>query len=404
MFFSRVAVSHGAGFIEIRPPSPAPPPRGVKSPGVRRYDRSPPVTGTCAGFGIGGARPSWRLLTPRRTRCPRFTQDARQGNGPPDSISIHNGQPGRPRRTVRARSAITLPPIALVRPARRARSGVSSTRRDPGPPECPPDELRFACRKVAHHLDLMRQAWREGDAKQLDLIGSGIGSETGYFEHLMRCEIRAEVHRLREKLEHDLDYLPLILPHVEPRLRDRLCRLMSALDLDRSVATDEGERTAWRLIWTALGLDSEVNELISILKAEGDRIALVLGDAGTLCNSVGGTISQLPTDADLLESVTSQRTPSNPNERGGKPDPVSARPTAGDLAGEVGISDDTFRRVRNAAEVTVTERGAAARKRRYSEVEVDRLVEAAREGNFIERNRMVKLWAKWASDPPNASK
>lgn len=222
----------------------------------------------------------WRLLTPRRTRCPRFTQDARQGNGPPDSISIHNGQPGRPRRTVRARSAITLPPIALVRPARRARSGVSSTRRDPGPPECPPDELRFACRKVAHHLDLMRQAWREGDAKQLDLIGSGIGSETGYFEHLMRCEIRAEVHRLREKLEHDLDYLPLILPHVEPRLRDRLCRLMSALDLDRSVATDEGERTAWRLIWTALGLDSEVNELISILKAEGDRLVLQAEDRG----------------------------------------------------------------------------------------------------------------------------
>lgn len=72
-------------------------------------------------------------------------------------------------------------------------------------------------------------------------------------------------------------------------------------------------------------------------------------------------------------------------------------PTARDLAETAGISLDTFQRVRSLAEIKVKERGGAAGKRRYPPHEVDRLIEAASSGNFIERRGMVEKWAKWAT-------
>jgi hypothetical protein len=84
------------------------------------------------------------------------------------------------------------------------------------------------------------------------------------------------------------------------------------------------------------------------------------------------------------------------------------RPTLSDLASEAGISDDTFRRVREAAGIEVTLKGAAARNRRYSRREVDQLIEAALAGNFFERRGMAEKWAKWSSkeaaNKPHASK
>lgn len=72
-------------------------------------------------------------------------------------------------------------------------------------------------------------------------------------------------------------------------------------------------------------------------------------------------------------------------------------PTMRDLASEAGISDDTFRRVRDAAGIEVKLKGAAARNKRYNPSEVDRLIAAALAGNFIERTAMAKKWARWGS-------
>jgi hypothetical protein len=73
-------------------------------------------------------------------------------------------------------------------------------------------------------------------------------------------------------------------------------------------------------------------------------------------------------------------------------------PTASDLAIAAGISDDTFRRVRKAARIEVKLKGAAARNRRYSPQEVDRLIRAAIAGTFLERRSIAEKWARWGSD------
>ena len=78
-------------------------------------------------------------------------------------------------------------------------------------------------------------------------------------------------------------------------------------------------------------------------------------------------------------------------------DAPTTAPTAGDLATEVGISDDTFRRVRGAAKIDSRLKGAAARNRRYTSKEIDKLRAAALAGNFIERRAMADKWAKWGS-------
>ncbi len=82
----------------------------------------------------------------------------------------------------------------------------------------------------------------------------------------------------------------------------------------------------------------------------------------------------------------------------GPPLPTDS-PTMRDLATAAGIGDDTFRRVRKAAKLAPGPTGAAGRNRRYGPVEVDRLVQGALRGNFIERRGMAVKWAKWSSAP-----
>lgn len=73
-------------------------------------------------------------------------------------------------------------------------------------------------------------------------------------------------------------------------------------------------------------------------------------------------------------------------------------PTMNDLATAAGISDDTFRRVRDKAGIVVREKGAAARFRRYVPTEVDSLIAAALAGDFAERRGMAEKWAKWGTN------
>lgn len=72
-------------------------------------------------------------------------------------------------------------------------------------------------------------------------------------------------------------------------------------------------------------------------------------------------------------------------------------PTMRDLADTVGISPDTFGRVRKAAGIKVGLKGAAARNRRYPPSEVDKLIHAAKAGPFLERTSMAEKWAHWGS-------
>lgn len=71
---------------------------------------------------------------------------------------------------------------------------------------------------------------------------------------------------------------------------------------------------------------------------------------------------------------------------------AGARPTQLDLIESVGCSDDTFRNVREAAGIARPKRG-----HRYSVVEVDKLIAAARAGNSNFRKQMLDAWAKWGS-------
>lgn len=81
----------------------------------------------------------------------------------------------------------------------------------------------------------------------------------------------------------------------------------------------------------------------------------------------------------------------------GSPLPVGAfAPMMKDLAIAAGISDDTFRRVCKAAGLERSPRGAGGRKRRFGPDEVDRLIEAARNGNYYERTTMIEQWSPWS--------
>jgi len=81
------------------------------------------------------------------------------------------------------------------------------------------------------------------------------------------------------------------------------------------------------------------------------------------------------------------------------PDFTEPRPTGRRLAELVGVSDDTFRRVREAAKIIVAEKGGAARNRTYTVEEVDRLIVSAAAGTFMERDKMVAEWAKYGTQP-----
>jgi hypothetical protein len=82
-------------------------------------------------------------------------------------------------------------------------------------------------------------------------------------------------------------------------------------------------------------------------------------------------------------------------------DRKSHYPTIHDLASLAGISNTTFVRIRNAAKIELKLRGAAARNRRYTPIEVDQLIYAVLAGSFLERTQIARKWALWSSKAPD---
>lgn len=73
----------------------------------------------------------------------------------------------------------------------------------------------------------------------------------------------------------------------------------------------------------------------------------------------------------------------------------AAWPTLGEMASEAGISDDTFRRIRDAAGLELALRGGNAQHYRYSPSEVSKLVAAVRAGSNMERVKIIEKWKRW---------
>lgn len=77
---------------------------------------------------------------------------------------------------------------------------------------------------------------------------------------------------------------------------------------------------------------------------------------------------------------------------------VIPRPTLRDLCSTVGISNDTFRRIRESAGILVKERGGAARIRAYSADEVDRMIRAATRDHRLEAESIKLKWSMWGNE------
>jgi hypothetical protein len=119
-------------------------------------------------------------------------------------------------------------------------------------------------------------------------------------------------------------------------------------------------------------------------------------------SATGGSAS-MPTDTGGSAQPMSDASAKKTRGSDGNNETQPFYPTMEDLAAEAGISNDTFRRVRTAANIVVKLKGAAVRSRRYCPKEVDMLIFAALAGTFVERKAMAEKWAKWGSPPTQGS-
>jgi hypothetical protein len=134
-----------------------------------------------------------------------------------------------------------------------------------------PSAVREILYEVAGAYWTLRDAWREGDRFILDLLDKGWQSHTGSFERLAKDDGREPVRRARFELKR---LLPGALLHVDPWLRARLLRLLSTTDPDSDQPDSDGEvGVRWRHHWVETGLETEVEEVLALLRVAGDVAA-----------------------------------------------------------------------------------------------------------------------------------
>lgn len=229
----------------------------------------------------------------------------------------------------------------------------------------------------------IRDTWKGTDRRILDKWGS-LEATTGAFEKLASDERQ----RLWDLTDSFYRLLQHILPLVDISVQQQLLTLPEIARFT-DLGKEPGIRSrAWWPKYDDLSKDGDalVERLRFLLGAEMRR-------KERLARGEGADRTPLH----YADEVEPDSAPENnaPTARMKAP----GGPTASDLATAVGISDDTFRRVRKAAGIEVTEKGSAARNRRYPPEEVDRLIRAALGGDFQERRRMADQWAKWSSRP-----
>jgi len=153
---------------------------------------------------------------------------------------------------------------------------MSGIRAQSGPAKVPPEVLRSSFRTVANYFEGIRKDWLLGDQDMIALLSEGHETTSNGFAQIMRFEVRGKVREALQRVKEDSDFLPLVLPHCDPSLRDSIARMLRLLDLDSFQDDRYAEnRERWRQSWPAMDLDGQLDELLLKLRAAGD--ALVVG-------------------------------------------------------------------------------------------------------------------------------
>ncbi len=137
-----------------------------------------------------------------------------------------------------------------------------------------PEMVRLAFHSAADLFLGIRDEWRDADRRRMKLMADDFKPHTSGYEHIVSVQYFFGVRRLHAgKLKGDR--IPFILKHADPSLRDRIQRVIELCDPDSIQFNNDGhESERWRQKWEATGLDGELEELVPMLRAEGDRIAI----------------------------------------------------------------------------------------------------------------------------------
>lgn len=140
------------------------------------------------------------------------------------------------------------------------------------PEEVPPEDVADVIEETAARLRALRKEWRYGDSKLPELIMLA-GPETSGYVHLVRRGVRVELAMKLSLLRED--WVPGILPHIDPALRSRLLDLMTLLDLDSFHIDGYGDETErWRQTWEGSGIEPEVKTVALLLEASAREMRL----------------------------------------------------------------------------------------------------------------------------------
>lgn len=139
----------------------------------------------------------------------------------------------------------------------------------------PSEVVAIAFLNLVHGLHELRREWVKGDVEQVRLLKTGCDPATSGYAEIMRTQVRANVRLLYERLKSGADFVPLILSHCDPSLRDEILRVLRLLEPDATLDDRYGKESArWRQTWPAMGLDADFDALIPKLRAAADQLTL----------------------------------------------------------------------------------------------------------------------------------
>lgn len=242
-----------------------------------------------------------------------------------------------------------------------------------------PKVIRSGCYDIANLLPMIRDDWQEGDAIEAEWRLKGWSTIGDHFLSEKRGS-RYEVDRLLNKIVSDIG--PVVFPHLDASLRSRLIQFcQSARPYETTnVHGDRGER--WHLCWHELHLDDEVAMLGLELRAVGDAIGLTEIDreVDSSSQTQGRSVEVIQTDLDS-------------NRQTKKPNGWTASELRNEcIAQDLGMSEESFRKIRIAAGLPPSPSGGRGSNRRYSNTDIRKLAAAAEGGNFRNGDQIRDAW------------